>query len=91
MTPQEIIKLIAAFAGFLCIAFGIKALFSGIRAEGEVDLSGLVKGKVKTGSAGVLLLFFGTIILVSLIFKGAHVEYKRIGDKTIYKSSDVPK
>ncbi len=71
MSSQEIIKLIAAGIASICVLAGLFALFKGLKAEGEIDLGGLVQGKVKTGSAGVIMLFFGTIIFCTLIVKGS--------------------
>jgi hypothetical protein len=68
---QEYIKLICALAAFICISFGVFALFSGLKADGVVDITALVKGKIKTGSAGIMLLFFGTVLFGMLILKGA--------------------
>ena len=70
MEAQETIKLIAAISGMACLACGIVALFIDLRASGTVDVSGRVKGKVKTGSAGVMLLFFGVLLLGMVVFKG---------------------
>ncbi len=46
--------------------------------DSEIDLGGLFQGKVKTGSAGVIMLFFGTIIFCTLIAKGSS-ELLKIG------------
>jgi hypothetical protein len=77
MEPQDIIKLLAAGTASAIMAFGIRALFKGIKADGVVDINALAKGKIKTGSAGVLLLFFGTILFTALIFKGSHTTIER--------------
>lgn len=78
MDHQDIIKIMAASLASICILTGIYALFKGLKADGEIDLKGLVSGKVKTGSAGVILLFFGTIIFCSLIAKGYNFESNKI-------------
>jgi hypothetical protein len=70
MHSQEFIKVLAAVAAAACVAFGILALFRGLRADGEVDVSALFRGKVKTGSAGVLLLFFGVALFGIVVMKG---------------------
>jgi hypothetical protein len=74
VNSQEIIKLTAALAALLCIVAGIVALFRGLKAEGVIDFSALAKGKLKTGSAGIVLLFFGTFIFATLILKGYSEE-----------------
>lgn len=74
MHSQELIKIIAAVAAAACVAFGILALFRGLRVDGEVDVSALFKGKVKTGSAGVLLLFFGVALFGIVVMKGYQSE-----------------
>jgi hypothetical protein len=71
MANQELIKLICALAAFACVASGIYGLFIGLRAEGLVDFSALLRGKLKTGSAGVMLLFFGAVLFGMLVLKGA--------------------
>ena len=70
METQQLIKLLGTASALACIAFGIVALFRGIRADGEVDISALFKGKIKTGSAGVLLLFFGVALFAVIVLKG---------------------
>jgi hypothetical protein len=70
MDTQNVIKLIAAVSGAMCMMFGIVALFKGLKAHGMVDISAIAKGKIKTGSAGVMLLFFGAMILAILVAKG---------------------
>jgi len=85
MNSQEIIKLTAAFAALLCIITGIVALFRGLKADGVVDFSAIAKGKLKTGSAGIVLLFFGSVIFTALILKGRSYEHMP-GRDLIYES-----
>ena len=74
MNSQEIIKLIAAIGALFCIIAGIIALFRGLKAEGTIDFSAIAKGKLKTGSAGIVLLFFGSMLFAVLILKGSRIE-----------------
>jgi hypothetical protein len=68
MDNQELIKWIASpLAGLICIVMGIVAIFRGLRADGAIDLAALAKGKVKTGSMGLLLLFFGSVLITALV------------------------
>ncbi len=82
LQTQQKIKLIAAFSAFVCIVTGIVAIYCGIKADGVIKLSGLAKGEIKSGSGGVLLLFFGVIIFITLIMKGSKTkeEIKKIID-----------
>lgn len=70
MCTHDIIKLISAVNGTVCIVFGIIALFRGIKADGVVEIGALIKGKIKTGSAGILLLFFGIVLIGMPVLKG---------------------
>lgn len=74
MHTQENIKLLAAIVATGCITFGILALFRGLRADGKVNISALFKGTLETGSAGVLLLFFGVALFAIVIIKGHQSE-----------------
>ncbi len=89
MTTQEIIKIIAAVSAFICIVTGIVAMFRGIKADGVIKLSGLAKGEIKSGSGGVLLLFFGAIIFISLIIKGEKTEKVTDKDGNIIKENSI--
>jgi hypothetical protein len=81
-TTEEWIKLIAAIGSFTCVLSGIIAVFRGIQAEGEIDLSGVISGRIKTGSAGVLLIFFGVIVFSVLIGKGVTRSVKYSAKKS---------
>lgn len=70
METQQLIKLMAAIAAACCIGFGIFALFRGLKAEGSIKISSLLKGEIKTGSAGLFLLFFGLVLFSTIIIKG---------------------
>lgn len=72
---QEIIKIISAGNGTLCSIVGIIAIFRGIKAESEIDIQALFKGKIKTGSAGIILLFIGALLIAVPILKGKKIEH----------------
>lgn len=68
---QEIIKLISAANGTVCIVCGVIALFRGLKAGGVIDIkAAFINGKVKPGSAGIILLFCGIVLFALPIFKG---------------------
>jgi len=77
MENQEHIKLIVTFVGAFCVVMGVVALFLGLKADGMVDFSAVAKGKIKSGSAGVFLLFFGAIILMVIVLHGNKTSYER--------------
>jgi len=54
----------------LLITAGICAVFMGIRGAGalEIKFPGGIQVKIKSGSAGLLLIFFGVIIIVLHLF-----------------------
>ncbi len=84
---QEIIKVISSINGTICIVVGIIALFRGVKAEGEVDIQALFKGKIKTGSAGIILLFIGALLITVPVLKGKKIE----NSLELYKSQEIEK
>lgn len=62
LDPYRLVALIAG-VGFFIV--GIVMVFLGISAEGSIDIQGaIVSGKIKTGSAGLFVLFFSFLIIV---------------------------
>lgn len=75
----------SATCGTVCIIWGIIALFRGLKAEGVIDIkAALINGKVKTGSAGIILLFCGVVLFAMPILKGKEeVEVLKISRREI--------
>jgi hypothetical protein len=69
-TGQVIAKLGCTAGGLFCLVVGVIALFKGLQADGEMDFSALARGKLKTGSAGVILLVIGAVLLCCVVMKG---------------------
>ena len=76
--PSDILKLIALLGGFFLCALGAGLMWLGVGAEGTVDIkSSVLSGTVKTGSAGLFIIFFGfAIVLFVLASLGANASSK---------------
>ena len=62
----QIGSLVALIGGFVLIGIGAYMMYTGIEAEGSIDLkSSLVSGSLKSGSAGLFLSFFGGLIVIA--------------------------
>jgi hypothetical protein len=62
-------RLTALLAGIIFFGVGLVMVFLGISAEGAIDLQGAVfSGKIKTGSAGLFVLFFSFLIIITTLF-----------------------
>lgn len=67
---KEFRKTITLISGILLLFAGIFLLYIGTSAKGTVDFSSnLIKGKIETGSAGMLALFIGLIIVYTAIYE----------------------
>ncbi|SOD14020.1 hypothetical protein [Pedobacter xixiisoli] len=63
-SQKEFRKTITLIAGILLLFSGIYLLYIGTSAKGTVDFTTtLIKGKIETGSAGMLALIVGFIIM----------------------------
>jgi energy-converting hydrogenase Eha subunit E len=66
--PSDILRLIALVGGFLLCGLGAYLMWLGVGAEGSVDIkSSILSGSVKTGSAGLFLIFFGGAIVMFVL------------------------
>src|SRR5436190_22153145 len=66
--PNDWLKLIALLGAFGLFGVGSWMLFSGISAEGFVDLkSTLLSGTLKASSAGLYICFFGLFIIIFVL------------------------
>ena len=66
----QALKCAAIVLGALCILIGVVMLYQGVRADGSVDIrSVIVSGRTDVGSAGVLLLFLGVLLVLAAVLK----------------------
>jgi len=66
--PSDIIRLAALIGGFLLCGLGAYLMWLGVGAEGAVDIkSSVLSGTIKTGSAGLFMLFFGFGIIIFVL------------------------
>lgn len=66
--PSDIIRLVALIGGFLLCGLGAYLMWLGVGAEGAVDIkSSVLSGTIKTGSAGLFMLFFGFGIIIFVL------------------------
>jgi hypothetical protein len=72
MEPQdshEFLSLIAAsLGGLICIVAGLTALFIGLKSQGALDLTVILKGRLTTGIIGLLLVFVGSLLVGAVVF-----------------------
>lgn len=62
--PVDIIRVVALIGGFLLCGVGALLMWMGVGAEGVVDIkSPFVTGGIKSGSAGLFIIFFGALIV----------------------------
>jgi hypothetical protein len=70
MDVRDTIRLIIAVAGAVFFGIGILMLYVGIKAEGSLDVStGLFSGQLKTGDAGVIVLFLSFILMLASLIR----------------------
>jgi hypothetical protein len=61
----------SVLCAFVLICAGIYMCFSGLTATGSIDLkAALFEGQVKTGSLGILSMFLGVVIILTLNVTG---------------------
>jgi hypothetical protein len=66
--PSDILKLLALLGGFALCGLGAYMMWLGVGAEGAVDIkSSVMSGSIKTGSAGLFLIFFGSAIVLFVL------------------------
>lgn len=70
-TPKEIRKLIALLCGVGIEIAGVWLLVNQIQTTGSIDISsGLISGKIQSGSAGLLICFLGLFVIIFSIIGG---------------------
>lgn len=66
--PVDIIRFAALVGGFLLCGLGSYLMWLGVGAQGEVNIrSTIVSGAIKTGSAGLFIIFFGFLIVLFVL------------------------
>ena len=64
-SPKEIRKTVLFILGIILIILGVILIFKDVKAEGAIKLDlNLFKGEIKSGSAGLLLIFFAFFFIV---------------------------
>jgi hypothetical protein len=82
---KDMTRIIPLVLGSLCIIVAIVMVYQGITAYGAIDVKALfLKGKVSSGSAGILFAFVGLV----LILAGALKRPRKIQMRTIKKSGE---
>lgn len=71
MTFEERVRFTTLLAGIAFFAVGVFMVIMGVSAEGVIDLkSTFASGSLKTGSAGLFVLFFSFfLIMTALLFR----------------------
>lgn len=71
--------LIAAVAFFL-LFWGLVLIYQKVRADADIDIKGdIVAGKITTGSAGLLLVFFSVIVMLYVALTKFEVSQSSTG------------
>lgn len=66
--PSDIIRLVALIVAFVLAIGGAVMMWLGISADGAIDIkSAVISGSIKTGSAGLFILFFAFAIIVYVL------------------------
>lgn len=61
--PKDILNLVALIGAFVLFAVGAVMVWHGVSAEGTIDIkSSLVSGSLKTGSAGLFMVFLAFLL-----------------------------
>lgn len=64
-SPKEIRKTVLFILGIILIILGVILIFKDVKAEGAIKLDlNLFKGEIKSGSAGLLLIFFAFFFII---------------------------
>lgn len=64
ISAQNLRDWIILFAGLILVFIGVIALLAGVKTEGEISIKFLAfAGKIISPSAGLFLIFFGTILI----------------------------
>jgi len=80
------VKSVSLLVAILMIMSGIFMIMLGIKDDGFVDIkSALVNGQIKSGFVGVILVFFGTLIVMTTLMtrRGLHKVTIKNGKNTI--------
>lgn len=62
---KDITRIIPLILGSLCIIIAIVMVYQGIAAYGSIDIKAVfLKGKITSGSAGILFAFVGLVLIL---------------------------
>jgi hypothetical protein len=66
--PSDILRLVALVGALVLFALGAFMMWQGIAAEGAIDIkSSVVSGSLKTGSAGLFIVFLSFVLVVFVL------------------------
>lgn len=66
--PSDILRLVALVGALILFALGAFMMWQGIAAEGAIDIkSSVVSGSLKTGSAGLFIVFLSFVLVVFVL------------------------
>jgi hypothetical protein len=70
--PNDVIRLAALIGSMVLFGVGAYMMFQGIGAEGAIDIkSSVVSGSLKTGSAGLFIVFLSFLVIVVVLLSPA--------------------
>lgn len=71
--PNDVIRLVALIGAMLLFSMGAYMMWQGISAEGAIDIkSSVVSGSLKTGSAGLFIVFLSFFVIVFVLMAQAN-------------------
>jgi hypothetical protein len=75
-------KSIVLFAGIVLLCVGVALIYQVVRIGGVIDAqAAAISGRIDKGSAGLIVMFFATMIIISSLAFGAvdeHGQQKKI-------------
>ena len=83
-TSLDPYRLTALLAGIVFFVIGLVMVFLGISAEGSIDVQGaLFSGNIKTGSAGLFVLVFAFLIIITALLSTSLARAKSVSTAKI--------
>lgn len=66
--PTDILRLVALVGALVLFVLGALMMWQGVSAEGVIDIkSSVVSGSLKTGSAGLFIVFLSFVLVVFVL------------------------
>lgn len=76
--------LLIAAAAFFLLFWGLVLIYHKVRADAEIDIkSDIAAGKITTGSAGLLLVFFSVIVMLYVTLTKFEISQSSTGTTTM--------